>query len=51
MLINELQKQNVTITAQKKQLRAQEQQIQSLAERLAAVEAALRQSPVTTSSH
>jgi Chaperone of endosialidase len=51
MLINELQKQNVTITAQKEQLRAQEQQIQSLAERLAAVEAALRQSPVTTSSH
>jgi len=51
MLINELQKQQTTIAAQKEQIRAQEQQLHSLAERLAAVEAALQQSPVTTASH
>ena len=44
MLLNELQKQNETIAAQKDQIR-------SLEERLAKVEAALEGARVTTSSH
>jgi len=43
MLLNELQKQNATIAAQKEQIQTQEQQIQSLEGRLARVEAALHQ--------
>jgi hypothetical protein len=57
MLLNELQKQNTTISAQKEQIGAQEQhirtqaqQIRSLEERLARVEAALEGTAVTASS-
>jgi hypothetical protein len=57
MLLNELQKQNVTVAAQKEQIRDQEQQIQdqaqqirSLEERLAKVEAALSGTTVAFSS-
>ena len=45
MLLNELQKQNTTIAAQKDEIQAQAQQIHSLEERLARVEAALQQIP------
>jgi hypothetical protein len=52
MLLNELQKENITIAAQKEQIQAQQQQIQaqqqqiqSLEERLARVEAALQRFP------
>jgi hypothetical protein len=41
MLLNELQKQNATVTAQKEQIGTQAEQIRSLQERLARVEAAL----------
>jgi hypothetical protein len=50
MLLNELQKQNTTISAQKEQIGAQEQHIRSLEERLAKVEAALEGTAVTASS-
>lgn len=57
MLLNELQKQNATITAQKEQIRAQEQRIsaqeqqnRSLEERLARVEAALNGTTVTAAA-
>jgi len=50
MLVNELQKQSVTIASQKEQIQAQEQHINSLEERLARVEAALSGSTVTASS-
>jgi len=50
MLLNELQKQNTTIAAQKEQIRTQEQQIRSLEERLAKVEAALEGTVVTAAS-
>jgi hypothetical protein len=48
MLLNELQKQHATITAQKEQIQQQESQIRSLGERLARVEAALGTPPATT---
>jgi len=58
MLLNELQKQNTTISAQKEQIGAQEQhirtqdqQIRSLEERLARVEAALEGNVATASVH
>jgi polyhydroxyalkanoate synthesis regulator phasin len=50
MLLNELQKQNTTIAAQKEQIQAQDQRIRSLEERLARVEAALQQIPLSASS-
>jgi hypothetical protein len=50
MLLNELQKQHATITAQLEQIHEQQEQIRSLAERLARIEAALSTS-VPTSSH
>jgi hypothetical protein len=57
MLLNELQKQNSTITAQKEQIRAQgeqaraqEQRIGSLEERLSKLEAALSGTSVTAST-
>ncbi len=50
MLLNELQKQNSAIAAQKEQIQAQKQQIHSLEERLARVEAALQSIPVSTPS-
>jgi hypothetical protein len=50
MLLNELQKQNTTISAQKEQIRAQEQLIHALEERLARVEAAVQQIPADASS-
>ena len=50
MLLNELQKQNATIAAQKEQIQAQEQQIRSLEERLGRVEAALQKISVSTPS-
>lgn len=48
MLLNELQKQHATITAQKEQIRQQESQIRSLEERLTRVETALGTPPATT---
>ena len=39
MLLNELQKQNATIAAQKEQIEDQQQQIRSLADRLTKLEA------------
>lgn len=50
MLLNELQKQNVTIAAQKEHIAAQDQRIQTLEERLAKVEAALSGSTVTAAA-
>jgi hypothetical protein len=57
MLLNEMQKQNATIAAQKEQIRAQEQvvrdqgqQIRSLEERLARVEAGLAATAAITAS-
>jgi hypothetical protein len=50
MLLNELQKQNTMIAAQKDQIGAQERHIRSLEERLARVEAALEGTAVTASS-
>jgi hypothetical protein len=57
MLLNELQKQNATIAAQKEQIGAQEQRIsaqeqqnRSLEERLVRVEAALERTTVTASA-
>ena len=50
MLLNELQKQNATITAQKVQIQGQEQQIRSLEDRLARVEAALSGTTGTAST-
>jgi hypothetical protein len=50
MLLNEVQKQNSTIAAQKEQIQAQGQQIRSLEERLARMEAALQQVSVSASS-
>ena len=50
MLLNELQKQNATIAAQKERIRSQEQRINSLEERLARVEAALGGAAVTAAA-
>jgi len=51
MLLNELQKQNNTIEAQKEQIREQGQQIHSLEDRLTKLEAALEGSAASGSSH
>ena len=45
MLLNELQKQNTTIVAQKEQIESQQRRIGALEERLARVEAALQRGP------
>ena len=49
MLLNELQKQNTTIAAQKEQIRDQQQEIRSLEERLAKVEAVLERTSLSAS--
>jgi hypothetical protein len=49
MLLNELQKQNATIAAQRDQIRDQQAQIRELAERLARIEAAMGGDRVVTS--
>jgi hypothetical protein len=50
MLLNEVQKQNTTIAAQKEQIQAQGQQIRSLEERLAKMEAALQRVSLSADS-
>jgi hypothetical protein len=49
MLLNELQKQNATIEAQKEEIRDQRQQIHGLEERLTKIEAAFERMAVTSS--
>jgi hypothetical protein len=50
MLLNELQKQNATITTQKEQIEAQEQRIHSLEGRMSKLEAVLERTPGTAGS-
>jgi uncharacterized protein (DUF3084 family) len=51
MLLNELQKQNATIAAQKEQIRDQGQQIRALEERLSKLEAEHEGTAAMAASH